>query len=217
MFGAFGSEAGFSWGAPHMDYWEGVLQVPLMQAGFQWWASAMQARAIPVFGAVYRDVLMAYQHQAHSLAENAPLVFLASLRSGQPPYYFFDTSLFWEQNAGYVRKSYEVLAHLHRLTVDAVITGHAWLTADGTVEQTTLSDGTAIIVNWSTQPYAASEFRLPGNGFMVRGPKIVAFWAEEVAGLKFAPALWASIRSDMLFTDRQINPDQQQQLRNLLT
>ena len=215
MFGAFGSEAGFSWGAEHMDYWEGVLQIPLTQSGFHWWGDHLHARALPIFGAVFRDVLMAYQHQSCSLAENAPLLFLAALRSGQPPYYFFDAG-FWEKNAAYVRKSYEVLAHLHRLTMDEVITRHAWLTADGTVEQTTLSDGTVITVNWSAHPYAADQWRLPGYGFFVSGPKLVAFWAEEVAGVKFTPALWAAVRADAFFADRPLDAAQVKSLRKLL-
>ena len=215
MFGAFGSEAGFSWGAEHMDYWEGILQIPLTKSGFHWWGNHLHARAVPIFGAVYRDVLLAYQHQSCSLAEDAPLLFLAALRSGQPPYYFFDAG-FWEKNANYVRKSYAVLAHLHRLTAAAVILDHAWLTADGAVEQTTLTDGTTIVVNWSAQPYWTDHWHLPGHGFFVRGPKIVAFWAEAVGKLTFAPALWACIRADDVFTDRPINSDQHQQLRDLL-
>ena len=215
MFGTFGSEAGFSWGAEHMDYWEGILQIPLTKSGFHWWGNHLHARAVPIFGAVYRDVLLAYQHQSCSLAENAPLLFLAALRSGQPPYYFFDDG-FWEKNASYVRKSYAVLAHLHRLTVDAIIMDHAWLTADGTVEQTTLTDGTTIVVNWSEQPYRTEHWHLPGHGFFVHGPKIVAFWAEAVGELTFAPALWACIRADAVVTDRPIDSNQHQQLRDLL-
>ncbi|MCG3147177.1 MAG: hypothetical protein PCFJNLEI_00614 [Verrucomicrobiae bacterium] len=215
MFGVFGSEAGTSWGVEHMDYWEGVLQIPYAETGAKGWTVEMGARPVPIFGAVYRDILTAYQHQSCSQAENAPLMFLAALRSGQPPYYFFNGD-FWAKNAGFVRKSFAVLGHLHRLTVDAVVAGHGWLTTDGTVEKTVLSDGTEIVVNWSVQPFAFDGVRLPGNGFFVRGPKIVAFWAEEVAGMKFTPPLWASIREDATFTERPVEAAQLKQLRELL-
>lgn len=200
-FGLFGSEAGFSWGAEYMDYWEGVTLIPLEEGGAKWWAEQMHARAIPIFGAVYRDVLTAYQHQSAGLVENAPLIFLASLRSGQPPYYWF-TDGFYPKNTAYIRKSYEVLAHLHRLTVDATISGHEWLSADGRVEKTMLSDGTEIVTNMSAQPVDYLNVRLPGYGFWVKGPQIVAFWANEVAGLKFNPALWGVVRQNDFFTDR---------------
>lgn len=206
LFGLFGSEAGFSWGVEHMDYWEGVTLIPLEECGAKWWGEHMHARAVPIFGAVYRDVLTAYQHQSCGHAENAPLIFLASLRSGQPPFYWF-TEGFYPQNAAYLRKSYEVLAHLHRLTVDATIDKHEWLSADGRVEKTTLTDSTEIVTNMSTKPVAYRDVRLPGYGFYVRGPKIVAFHADEVAGLKFTPALWAVIREGSVFTDRPVAAD----------
>lgn len=192
-FGICGSEAGFSWGAEHMDYWEGILLIPPVHSGgFKWWGDAMQARALPILGTVYRDVLTMYHHQSCGLAANAPLLFLACLRTAQPPYYFFDKKLDAAQ-LEYVRQSYEILATLHRLTVDATVADFQWLTDDGLVEKTIFTDGTEIICNCSDKPFGNADLDLPAYGFYVRHRQFVAHYAERVGNEKFTPARWVIV------------------------
>lgn len=223
LFGVFGSEAGQSWGAEFMDYWEGFLHIPLEQGGFNWWGKAMGARPLPIFGAVYRDVLLAYQHQSCSHCTAAPLIFLASLRSAQPPYYFFQEG-FYDHEAAYVRKSYEVLAHLNRCTIDAVIVDHQWLSPDGLAEQTTLSDGTIIVTNSSPNPFAGRagrwDIELPAYGFFVHGPQMVAMNAVRIGPLAFAPLQWVTLRRQggqfVVFSETPLMDSQDQALREMM-
>ncbi len=223
LFGVFGSEAGQSWGAEFMDYWEGFLHIPLEQSGFNWWGKAMHARPLPIFGAVYRDVLLAYQHQSCSHRDGAPLLLLSSLRSAQPPYYFFEEG-FYEKEAPYVRKSFEVLARLNRCTLDAVIVDHQWLTADGLVEQTTLSDGTVIVTNSSDKPFAGVvgrwEIELPAYGFFVHGPQMIAMNAARVGELRFASPQWTTLRREggelITFSEKPLTDEQDKTLRAMM-
>ncbi len=220
LFGVFGSEAGQSWGAECMDYWEGILlQAPEKRSW--WWSDKLHGRPLPVFGAVYRDILLAYQHQSQGLHSDLPGFFLASLRSGQPPYYFFDKD-YYPQQASYFRKTYEVLAYLHRFTADETIETHSWLTPDQQVEKVVLTGGTVIITNASDKPYVLtvtglesgsgeSQVRLAPWGFFVQGPQIFAFWAESLGRCTFASPLWAVVRRAedgkvKVFTDRPTTP-----------
>ena len=216
LFGLCGSEAGFSWSAAHMDYWEGILLIPLdLSGGFKWWGQEMRARPLPIFGAVYRDVALAYQHQSCGLGPNTPLLFLAALRSGQPPYYFLNEEV-TPALTTYLRQSYEVLAHLHRLTLNETVAEHHWLTADGLVERTVLTDGTEIVTNSSTQPYVTTDYALPAYGFFVRGPQFLAFWADRVGTMTFQPARWAVVRPGVVFSEPATDAAGEAQLRALL-
>ena len=223
LFGVFGSEAGQSWGAEFMDYWEGFLHIPLELSGFNWWGKAMGSRPLPIFGAVYRDVLLAYQHQSCPHCTKAPLIFLSSLRSAQPPYYFFEEG-FYDKEAAYMRKSYEVLARLNRCTIDVVIVAHQWLSPDGLAEQTTLSDGTIIVTNSSDKPFAGPagrwDIELPAYGFFVHGPQMAALYAHRVGGLRFDPPQWVTLRRDagnlVLFSEAPLTAEQDSELKAMM-
>jgi len=230
LFGVFGSEAAQSWGAEHMDYWEGIT-LPPQENPVDWWASKLKGAPLPVFGAVYRDILLAYQHQSQGLHPELPGYFLASLRSAQPPYYFFQEN-FFPQHAAYVRKTYEVLAYLHRYTVDVVIEQHDWLTGDKLVERIILGDGTTIIINGRSRTFTAEPGLIPGLsgrnhfdlaplGFLVQGPRMLAFWARSMNSILLEPELWAVARLDdngrtVLFTDRLVSAETETAIMKML-
>jgi hypothetical protein len=87
---------------------------------------------------------------------------------------------------------------VHRDTINEVITRHQWLTDDGLLERTVLSDGTETLINQQDSPCdtlaGGMNVRLGAYGFFVRGRTMIAFLADRVGDLDLGAPTWAVVR-----------------------
>lgn len=106
---------------------------------------------------------------AHHILNGAPPLFLAV----DTP----DSFGYSPWNAGDATKpyryrwlqSYRNVSHGHKYLADKEMTGHRWLTSDRKVQESTWSDGSTNIVNFSTSDYTAHGNLLKRNGFYSKG------------------------------------------------
>jgi len=215
LFGCFGSETGMAWSFGHVDYWEGILNARADHANWWWYWRLLGAVEIPLWAAVYREWVPAYLHQSRGLRSKDPEAFLICLRSAQPPYYFFNEGFFPDEMA-YVRKTYAVLAWLHRHTLDAHLAGHGFLRLDGQgrVEESRFNDGTRIIINNSTASFdlAGEAVTLCPHGWLLSSAHMAGFYVERAGHRCFDVPLWAVVRREadgrlVVFADGELPAD----------
>jgi len=91
--------------------------------------------------------------------------------------------MFWANREGGWRadreaclRSYRNTCKLHEAIAGVEMLSHEFVTPDRAVQRTKFSDGTEVIVNFGAAVFEARlgrrEYRLPQNGFAVKGPKI---------------------------------------------
>ena len=107
----------------------------------------------------------------------------------------------WQAGAGEIfLRTYRNTCKLHEVVAGTEMLSHEFVTPDRAVQRTRFSDGTEVVVNFGTKPYAAKlagrSRLLPQNGFAVKGPRI----EQSLALVNGRPV--TSIRTaDYLFTD----------------
>lgn len=82
----------------------------------------------------------------------------------------------WTTDREVFLRTYRNTCKLHEQVAGTEMVSHEYLTADRAVQRTHFSDGTVTIVNFGAEPQsvelAGRSYRLPQNGFAVKGPKI---------------------------------------------
>lgn len=189
-FPVFGSDGGCDWSAIACDFWRGVLPDSREQesAGSLRWS----ARA-PLYSVVYHDSVVAFPY--HPIQ---PEFFLRTLLALSPPHYFLDHASYFNAATGlreHVRRTWAVLAPLHRLCFPAFLTAHRFLPPDFTVEEARYSNGARVIANLGDAPFENDEIALPPWGFVAEHPRLLAHDALRYAGETFATRAWRVARS----------------------
>jgi hypothetical protein len=111
-----------------------------------------------------------WQHGTpHGREDHANHVLL-DLLYGQPSSWSIEYSQ-WKDLKPLFLQVAELLGGLHARTAHASMTGHYILTDDYMVQQTTLSDGTTISVNFGITSYEDEKLHLPPKGFQVVYPE----------------------------------------------
>lgn len=89
----------------------------------------------------------------------------------------------WPKHRDVFLRTYRNTCKLHEAVACAELLSHEWLTPDRAVQRTRFSDGTEVVVNFGEAPCDATvggkAFRLPQNGWAVKGPKIEQSLALE--------------------------------------
>lgn len=89
----------------------------------------------------------------------------------------------WPAHRDVFLRTYRNTCKLHEAVAGTELLSHEWLTPDRAVQRTRFSDGTEVVVNFGEAPYAATvggkAYRLPQNGWAVKGPKIEQSLALE--------------------------------------
>jgi len=82
----------------------------------------------------------------------------------------------WHKNRDVFLRTYRNTCILHEVIAGTEMLSHQFLTPDRDVQKTVFSDGTVVVVNFGQKPYElqadGKRWRLPQNGFYVKGPKI---------------------------------------------
>ena len=102
----------------------------------------------------------------------------------------------------FLKNTHEVLGPLHAVTALERLTDLQFVTADRTVRRATYGDGdtaTSVWVNFGTQDATVQTPRggqvvLPAFGFVVEGPRLVAFLAKSWAGQSYPQAALFTIQ-----------------------
>ena len=210
-----GTEEGNELGIAHTDYFEGMLSQKTRSH------AAHSETVIPLFPLVYGDSILLYTHQSDKLApENAPQFLDHILYAAMPIYYVGDHS-YWTTGQPYtgrpgthsaelvftqgeaassridnfILNTYSVLSPLQQLTALTPMTGHRFLTADNSVEQSQFGQDIVITVNYGPKPYQTTAFTLPPYGFFVQAPSFEAFYAVKALGNTFSQPTYLTLRS----------------------
>jgi hypothetical protein len=89
----------------------------------------------------------------------------------------------WPKHRDVFLRTYRNTCKLHEAVAGTELLSHEWLTPDRAVQRTRFSDGTEVVVNFGEAPYDATvggkTYRLPQNGWAVKGPKIEQSLALE--------------------------------------
>ena len=89
----------------------------------------------------------------------------------------------WPNHRDVFLRTYRNTCKLHEVIAGTELLSHEWLTPDRAVQRTRFSDGTEAVVNFGETPYDATvggeTYRIPQNGWAVKGPKIEQSLALE--------------------------------------
>jgi hypothetical protein len=88
----------------------------------------------------------------------------------------------------------ELLGPLHRLVVGRAMTGHFFLTPDGSVERTEFGDVSAT-VNYGPGDFDQGFVRLPPFGLRIESPTFVAFHATRFGGREYPGGAMFTVQS----------------------
>lgn len=76
----------------------------------------------------------------------------------------------WDRHRARFIASYQSLAPILRSVGYEEMTGHRFLNADRTLQETTFSSGHRVIANFATKPQTAASREIPANGFVLITP-----------------------------------------------
>ncbi|KAA5538693.1 hypothetical protein FYK55_26635 [Roseiconus nitratireducens] len=195
-----GAEHGNDWVADQVDYTEGSMSGPF------WWSSWPAgyldapskdqltpnylkfgmgfAHRIPLWQLVYHDCVGSTWYWG----DNAGLLHQASPELADRKDLFnilYGTApLIWMNGTGYqlpdqefrLLRTFHETCPLHEVLAFEAMVDHQFLVADRSVQRTQFSDGTTVVVNFSSQPYPydvdGEIVVLSPQGFWVKGPRI---------------------------------------------
>jgi hypothetical protein len=159
------------WGTDY-DKWE----------NYEKWGIGHEFR-VPLWELVFHDCIVSTWYWGDSsdfLLEAAPEVTpkkdAFNVLYGTIPILWANKEGSWTTHREIFLRSYRNTCKLHEQIATAEMISHEFVTADRAVQRTRFSDGTEAIVNFGGQPQevelAGKKYRLPQNGFAVKGPKI---------------------------------------------
>jgi hypothetical protein len=149
---------------------------------YEKWGIGHQYRA-PLWELVFHDCIITTWYWGDSsdyLIVAAPEVTQKkdafNILYGTMPMMWADKEGSWVNDRDLFLRTYRNTCKLHEVLATAEMVSHEFVTPDRAVQRTRFSDGTEVVVNFGEQPYAAKvggkSYRLPKNGFAVKGPKI---------------------------------------------
>ena len=175
-----GSETGYDWAIPYIDFLAGISGTKL-------------GVPVPLFNLVYHDAVVCQRH--HNYAYNderdiggpeitkgqtweAPYgvdfipKFLRDLLYGNVPIFVFNEETYkqWKPR---LKVMYDLICALHRETAFDELTDHRFLSAQGDVQQTWFSSGATVTVNFGSGEFVSQDgITIPPKGFCLNSPKI---------------------------------------------
>lgn len=170
QFGAVAMKGGNSYAIPYADMVDGV---PLDSTHYDLFDETVPFYQIVAHG------LLSYSGESYNVYNDGKRTFLRYVEYGAVPIFSLtqassslllrtQTSGFYSTQYGFWRdeiiRQYQAMETLAPLA-NQFIVGHARLAED--VYQTTYEDGTRVVVNYSTQPYAAGRVSVPAQDFAV--------------------------------------------------
>jgi hypothetical protein len=204
-----GGEHGRWWGVPYYDYWEGMtsgnpfFSWPAGHVGMDLPKTRDEIGKdylkygighfyrIPLWELVFNDCVVSYWYWGDStghLWQAAPEI---SYKQDLFDMLYADPPLFWvAQPYGFrwndpvqrerLLESYRNTCKLHEQTGLEELLTHEWLTEDRTVQKTTFSGGTTVVVNFDEQKTydlkdGATTYTLAPLGFFAKGPTVLQY------------------------------------------
>lgn len=181
-----GTEDGFDQLVPELHYNEGMMSPVFFRYQYEnagrmkaccygSEAAAWQDRyllnpayRVPLWELVYHDCVVSYWYWGDSSCccpEQMYKKNLWNILYGTAPMYSFRSGN-WERLRQDITSSYHTVCPVARQVGYCEMTDFAYLRKDASVQQTTFSDGTVIIVNFSHVPYERPGVSVPPNGFV---------------------------------------------------
>jgi hypothetical protein len=169
-FGAAAMTGGNGYAIPHAD---ALIAVPMDSTHYD-----LSDETVPFYQIVAHG-LLSYTGEPYNLHNDGRRTFLHQVEYGAVPLFVLteansallyrtEANGLWSTQYSFWRdeliRQYRQMEPLAPLT-DQFIAGHARLAED--VYQTTYEDGTRVVVNYSTQPYAAGPLAVPAEDFVV--------------------------------------------------
>ena len=93
-----------------------------------------------------------------------------------------------------IKNSYEVLTWLNRLAITRGMTGHRFLAADRSVEESRFGD-CVVTANFGEREFVVGETSLPQFGFLIESPGFVAFHATRRGTREYAGGALFTLRA----------------------
>jgi len=206
-----GGEHGKWWGVPFYDYWEGMqsagfyswpaghvgMDIPQKREdiGANYLAYGIgHVHRIPLWELVFGDCVVSTWYWGDStghLYSADPDISrrkdLFNMLYATVPLYWVSRpfSFRWDKPELRARllDSYRVTCKLHEQTSFDELLTHEWLTPDRSVQKTTFSSGTLVVVNFGAKPYSLKDqgkaWLLSPLGFYARGPKVHQYRIDQ--------------------------------------
>ncbi len=173
---------------------------------YETWGIGHAAR-VPLWELVFHDCVVSTWYWGDAsdfLLQAAPEVTpkkdAFNILYGTIPLLWANDSGSWPKHREVFLRTYRNTCKLHEEVAGAELLSHEWLTPDRAVQRTRFSDGTEAVVNFGEAPFDATvggkAYRLPQNGWAVKGPKI-----EQSLALESGRAVTTVRAPGYLFSD----------------
>lgn len=127
---------------------------------------------VPLFELVFHDCTVAswrWDDNSHKQTETWARKDLFTALYGVAPQWNLDRSL-WEKHRDRFVASYRALAPIARAVGYDEMTGHHFLNADRSLQETTFSSGRKVVANFAAHPQTAAGREIPAGGFVLLEP-----------------------------------------------
>ncbi|OGV67290.1 MAG: hypothetical protein A3K19_30215 [Lentisphaerae bacterium RIFOXYB12_FULL_65_16] len=203
-----GGEHGRWWGVPHYDYWEGMksggfYSWPAGHVGMDLPKTREEIGTdylkygighyyrVPYWELVFNDCVVSYWYWGDSTGHLWPAAPEISYKQDLFDMLYSDPPLYWVAQPYSFRwsdpvlrerllESYRNTCKLHEQTGLEELLTHEWLTDDRTVQKTTFSGGTLVVVNFDEQKTydlkdGDTTYTLAPLGFFAKGPTVLQY------------------------------------------
>lgn len=127
---------------------------------------------VPLFELVFHDCTVAswrWDDNSHKQTETWARKDLFTALYGVAPQWNLDRGL-WEKHRDRFVASYRALAPIARAVGYDEMTGHRFLNADRSLQETTFSSGRKVVANFAAHPQTAAGREIPARGFVLLEP-----------------------------------------------
>jgi hypothetical protein len=127
---------------------------------------------IPLFELVYHDCTVSswrWDDNSHKQAETWARKDLFTALYGVAPQWNLDRGL-WDTHRDRFVSSYQAVAPVLRAIGYEEMTGHRFLNADRTLQETAFASGHKVIANFAAKPQTAADREIPAGGFVLIAP-----------------------------------------------
>lgn len=221
-----GTEHGNDWAADLVEYFEGTMSGPF------WWSSwpagyldrptrdqlsdqylkygMGYGHRIPLWELVYHDCVLStwyWGDTAGLLYEAAPEL---ADRKDLYNILYGTTPLFWMDGTGYrypdevhrMLRTFHDTCPLHKVVAFEQMTNHEFLSPDGSMQRTTFSNGTTVVVNFADTPqqyvHANAAMTIAPQGYFVEGPQFSQsrLWLDGAIQTRIAAPGYLTVASE---------------------
>jgi hypothetical protein len=184
-----GSETGHDAAVPYVDYFEGMLSICRYRVPdgdkFAIWTDPVPQQVakfqvghqyrLPLWELVYHDCVVStwwwgdYNNKVPAIWDERDLF---NILYGSPPM-FLITLDSWQKNKQRFVQTYQNVCTVVRAVGYEEMTGHQFVTADRSVQQTQFANGVRITVNFGESPYSLPEgTAVPPMGYHIEQPTL---------------------------------------------